>query len=66
MDEVQARAVEEARLVLDARQELYGESDPTTFDAMCCTAVPCRDAGDLPRGGRRAHGIGGPPEQVHA
>jgi len=47
MDEVQASAVEETRLVLDARQELYGESDPATFDAMLLYGRALRDAGDL-------------------
>jgi tetratricopeptide (TPR) repeat protein len=47
MDDVHARAVEEARLVLDARQELYGESDPATFDAMLQFGRALRDAGDL-------------------
>jgi len=47
MDDVHARAVEEARLVLDARQELYGESDPATFDAMLVFGRALRDAGDL-------------------
>ena len=47
MDERQAREVEEARLVLDARQELYGESDPTTFDAMLQLGRALRDAGEL-------------------
>ena len=47
MDERQARAVEEARLLLDARQELYGESDPTTFDAMLQLGRVLRDAGEL-------------------
>jgi tetratricopeptide (TPR) repeat protein len=47
MDDVHARAVEEARLVLDARQELYGESDPATFDAMLSFGRALRDAGDL-------------------
>ena len=47
MDDVHARAVEEARLVLDARQELYGESDPATFDAMLQLGRALRDAGDL-------------------
>src|ERR1700722_11306676 len=47
MDELQERAVEEARLVLDARQELYGESDPTTFDAMLQLGRALRDAGEL-------------------
>jgi tetratricopeptide (TPR) repeat protein len=47
MDERQERAVEEARLVLDARQELYGQSDPTTFDAMMQLGRTLRDAGRL-------------------
>src|ERR1700722_8053856 len=47
MDDVHARAVEEARLVLDARQELYGESDPATFEAMLQFGRALRDAGDL-------------------
>src|ERR1700735_1217169 len=47
MDDVHARAVEEARLVLDARQELYGESEPTTFDAMVQLGRALRDAGAL-------------------
>src|SRR5580693_6045168 len=47
MDERQEREVEEARLVLDARQELYGESDPITFDAMVQLGRALRDAGEL-------------------
>jgi len=47
MDERQEREVEEARLVLDARQELYGESDPSTFDAMLQLGRALRDAGEL-------------------
>ena len=47
MDDVHARAVEEARLVLDARQELYGESDPATFEAMLQFGRTLRDAGEL-------------------
>src|ERR1700690_4647328 len=47
MEERQEREVEEARLVLDARQELYGESDPTTFDAMLQLGRALRDAGRL-------------------
>ncbi len=34
MDGEQAQQVEEARLLLDARKELYGETDPATLDAM--------------------------------
>jgi tetratricopeptide (TPR) repeat protein len=40
-----AQQVEEARLLLDARQELYGESDPATLDAMITLARALRDAG---------------------
>src|ERR1700683_5294955 len=47
MDELQEREVEEARLVVDARQELYGESDPTTFDAMLQLGRALRDVGKL-------------------
>lgn len=47
MDERQARAVEEARLLVDARQELYGESEPTTCDAMLQLGRVLRDAGEL-------------------
>src|SRR5271169_5887719 len=47
MDERQEREVEEARLILDARQELYGESDPSTFDAMLRLGRTLRDAGQL-------------------
>ncbi|HEX4126012.1 MAG TPA: tetratricopeptide repeat protein [Acidimicrobiales bacterium] len=47
MDDSQARVVEEARLLLDARQELYGTSDPTTFDAMLQLGRALRDAGEL-------------------
>jgi tetratricopeptide (TPR) repeat protein len=53
MDERQARQVEEARLLLDARQELYGESDPTTCDAMVALGRALRDAGQL----REAEGV---------
>jgi tetratricopeptide (TPR) repeat protein len=37
--------VEEARLVLEARKELYGEADPLTLDAMLQLARVLRDAG---------------------
>ena len=47
MDERSARHVEEARLLLHARQELYGESDPTTCDAMLQLGRALRDAGQL-------------------
>ena len=47
MDDRQSREVEEARLLLDARKELYGESDPATFDAMLQLGRALRDAGQL-------------------
>jgi tetratricopeptide (TPR) repeat protein len=47
MDDGHARKVEEAQLVLDARQELYGESDPATFDAMLHLGRALRDGGEL-------------------
>jgi tetratricopeptide (TPR) repeat protein len=47
MDEQQAREVEEARLLLHARQELYGDSDPATSDAMVHLGRALRDAGEL-------------------
>jgi tetratricopeptide (TPR) repeat protein len=47
MDEGHTREVEEARLLLDARQELYGESDPLTFDAMLQLGRVLRDEGNL-------------------
>jgi tetratricopeptide (TPR) repeat protein len=47
MDDGHAREVEEARLFLDARQELYGESEPTTIDAMLQLGRALRDAGEL-------------------
>jgi tetratricopeptide (TPR) repeat protein len=47
MDDRQARDVEEARLLLHARQELYGETDPTTCDAMLQLGRVLRDAGEL-------------------
>ena len=52
MDDAHTLAVEEARLVLDARQELYGESDPATLDAMLLLGRALRDAGDLPEAAR--------------
>ena len=39
-------AVEEARILLDARTELYGESDPETLDAMSQLALVLREAGE--------------------
>jgi tetratricopeptide (TPR) repeat protein len=47
VDDRQSRQVEEARLLLDARQELYGDSDPITFDAMLTLGRTLRDAGQL-------------------
>jgi tetratricopeptide (TPR) repeat protein len=47
MDERQAPEVEEARFLVDARQELYGESDPKTCDAMLQLGRALRDAGEL-------------------
>lgn len=47
MDDSHTHVVEEARLLLDARQELYGASDPTTFDAMLQLGRALRDAGEL-------------------
>jgi tetratricopeptide (TPR) repeat protein len=45
MDGDPGQQVEEARLVLDARRELYGETDPLTLDAMLVLARALRDAG---------------------
>ncbi len=53
MDDSVAREVEEARLVLDARQELYGESDPATCDALLQLGRALRDSGEL----RQAEGV---------
>ena len=36
--------VDEARLLLDARTELYGETDPATLEAMLQLAIALRDA----------------------
>jgi tetratricopeptide (TPR) repeat protein len=47
MEDGRTREVEEARLLLDARQELYGESDPLTFDAMLQLGRVLRDEGNL-------------------
>jgi tetratricopeptide (TPR) repeat protein len=44
MDEELAQRVEEARLVLDARRELYGEADSATVDAMLELAKALRNA----------------------
>jgi tetratricopeptide (TPR) repeat protein len=45
MDGDLRQQVEEARLLLDARKELYGEADPLTLDAMLTLARALRDAG---------------------
>lgn len=47
MDDRLTREVEEAWILLDARKELYGESDPATFDAMVQLGRTLRDAGQL-------------------
>ncbi len=39
-------AAEEARILLDARMELYGESEPETLDAMEHLALSLREAGE--------------------
>src|ERR1700733_259825 len=43
MDGERVQQVEEARLVLDARKELYGETDPATLEAMRQLARALRD-----------------------
>jgi len=47
VDDRPTSEVEEARILLDARKELYGESDPATFDAMLQLGRTLRDAGRL-------------------
>ncbi len=44
MDATAAQRVEEARILLDARQELYGEDDPATLDAIHHLASALLDA----------------------
>ncbi len=46
-DDSRAREVDEAWILLDARKELYGDSDPATYDAMLHLARALRDAGQL-------------------
>jgi len=46
MSPEQAPALEEARAILDARRELYGDSDPATLRAMTQLAAVLRDAGE--------------------
>jgi tetratricopeptide (TPR) repeat protein len=45
MDGDPGQQVEEARLLLEARKELYGEADPVTLDANLTLARALRDAG---------------------
>jgi tetratricopeptide (TPR) repeat protein len=47
VDATAAQRVEEARILLDARQELYGEDDPATLDAMHHLASALLDAGSF-------------------
>src|SRR5271170_3088365 len=47
MDGGQAQELEEARIVLQARREIYGDSDPGTLDAMLHLGRTLRDAGEL-------------------
>jgi tetratricopeptide (TPR) repeat protein len=47
MSAEQLAAVEEARAILDARRELYGESDPLTLLATAQLADALRDLGDF-------------------
>jgi tetratricopeptide (TPR) repeat protein len=44
VDATAAQRVEEARILLDARQELYGEDDPATLDAIHHLASALLDA----------------------
>src|SRR3984957_11045113 len=45
MDGDPGQQLEEARILLQARKELYGEADPVTLDAMLTLARALRDAG---------------------
>ncbi len=47
MDGGQAQELEEARIILQARREIYGDSDPGTLDAMLQLGRTLRDAGEL-------------------
>ncbi len=47
MDDRQSREIDEAWILLDARKELYGDTDPATFDAMLHLGRTLRDAGQL-------------------
>ena len=42
----QAPALEQARAILDARRELYGDADPSTLRAMAELALVLRDRGE--------------------
>ncbi|MGA2474155.1 MAG: tetratricopeptide repeat protein, partial [Acidimicrobiales bacterium] len=45
-EQAPAAEVEEARAILDARRELYGDSDPSTLRAMTQLANALRDLGE--------------------
>ena len=47
MDGGQARELEEARILLQARREIYGDADHATLDAMLHLGRTLRDAGEL-------------------
>jgi len=47
MNQEREGEVEEARAIFDARNELYGESEPTTLEALLRLAQALRDAGQL-------------------
>lgn len=47
MDDRKVRDVDEARVILQTRQELYDVADPATFDAMLQLGRILRDAGRL-------------------
>ena len=47
MDGGQAHELEEARILLQARREIYGEADPAMLDAMLHLGRTLRDAGEL-------------------
>ncbi len=47
MDGGQAQELEEARILLQARREIYGDADPGTLEAMLHLGRTLRDAGEL-------------------
>jgi tetratricopeptide (TPR) repeat protein len=47
MGEDSQPSIEEARAILDARKELYGESDPATLEALLRVARVLRDTGQF-------------------